>query len=271
MTASPLVGPRPAPDLHVMTFNIRRRMAHFGNRNPDLWSRRAPAMRRLLKIERPAILGVQEGMPDQTEYLAASLPGYKWVGQGRDADRGGERVPLFYDSRRLHLESWNQLWLSDTPDEPGSKSWGNRIPRIAVNALLTDLETGLLLRVINTHLDHKSQVSRVQAARMLGELVAASAEPTILTGDFNTAVHTEPFRELTRTLDDTWDVAAKRLTGEWGTFPNYRAPKLDRKRIDWILASPGISVSQAAVNSHRPGGRAPSDHLPVSAVIRVAA
>lgn len=250
-----------------MTFNIRRRMAHFGKRNPDLWSRRAPAMRRLLKLERPAILGVQEGMPDQTEYLAASLPGYKWVGYGRDADRGGERVPLFYDSRRLHLESWKQLWLSETPEEPGSRSWGNRIPRIAVSAVLRDLETGKLVRVINTHLDHKSQTSRVHSARMLGELVAASAEPTIVTGDFNTAVHTEPYRELTRTLGDTWGLAAKRLTGEWGTFPDYRAPKLDRKRIDWILASPGVVVTAAAINSSRPGGRAPSDHLPVSAVI----
>ena len=38
---------------------------------------------------------------------------------------------------------WRQTALSDTPDVPGSTSWGNRTPRLVVDATFRDLATGI--------------------------------------------------------------------------------------------------------------------------------
>lgn len=272
MTAAPLIGHCASPDLHVMTFNIRRRMQHVDRRNADLWSRRRPAIRRLLDTEQPAILGVQEALPDQAEFVAMSLGRtYKRIGRGRSAERRGEGCPVFYDTERLRVREWTQFALSDTPEVAGSRSWGNFVPRIVVSVAFTDRATGRDFHFFNTHFDHLSQRSRIRSAQMLDRLVDDAATPSIVTGDFNTSVGTEPHTELLKggTLRDAWQAAGHRLTEQWGTFPNYRAPKLDRKRIDWILVGRGVEVLSAGINPARDAGVAASDHLPVQAVIRL--
>lgn len=273
MTDAALIGPVAAPELHVMSFNIRRRMRHVSRRSPDLWSHRAPALRSLLAAEQPAVLGAQEALPDQADFVAASLgPHYQWVGRGRNADGEGELCPIYFDTRRLELVEWSQYALSETPRTPGSRSWGNMIPRVVVSAIFTDLATGAAFRLLNTHLDHLGRRSRLHSADMLSELVAARRLPTLLTGDFNTSETTNPYRRLVEygRLDDTWTAATRRLTAAWGTFPNYRPPEAGRKRIDWILASRDIDVRAAAINPATYGGIAPSDHVPVHAVVSVA-
>lgn len=270
MTTSALIGARTAPDLHVMTFNIRRRMVSMSRPSPDGWSHRRPAIRRLLATEQPALLGVQEALFEQATFVAESLgPQYRRIGRGRNADRRGEGCPMFYDSTRLKLVDWRQHALSDTPDAAGSRSWGNFTPRIVVSASFSDRVTGVQFRAFNTHFDQFSRKARIRSAEFINNLVDASPLPAIVTGDFNTSVGTEPYSVITSDrLQDAWVTADKRLTDAWGTFPNYRAPQLDRKRIDWILASKTVLVTEAATNPTRYGGVAASDHLPVQAVVR---
>ena len=270
MTDEALVGPVTAPDLHVMSFNIRRRMPRAGRSSPDRWSHRAPALARQLAVEQPAILGVQEALIDQADFVGRALGRrYQWIGRGRDADGTGEMCPIFFDTARLHLDEWTQLALSTTPGIPGSRTWGNRIPRVVVRARLTDIATGSKLTVLNTHLDHLSRRSRLQSADMLADL--AHDGTVILTGDFNTSVETGPYQRLVPPLTDAWERAQSRLTPEWGTYPNYREPKLDRKRIDWILVSGDVEVPSAGIDTALFDGVAPSDHLPVHAVLRLGA
>ncbi|WP_374945897.1 endonuclease/exonuclease/phosphatase family protein [Agreia sp.] len=272
MTDAPIFGEAHAPDLHVMTYNIRRRMRQNAPRSPDLWSRRQPLVRQLLSRERPTVLATQEALPDQALFLSAVLgPHYRRIGYGRNADGTGEGCPLFYDSRRLHLENWRQLALSETPDVAGSRSWGNMIPRVAVVAHFVDRKTRGPLQVINAHFDHISRRARLRSAEMLATLASASDEPTVVMGDTNTDVGTAPFEAIAGDagpLVDAWAAADVRLTPPWGTFSNYRAPKTGTKRIDWILVSPGIHVREAAINTSRFDGAAASDHEPVQVLVR---
>ncbi|MHA6695285.1 endonuclease/exonuclease/phosphatase family protein [Homoserinimonas sp. A520] len=270
MTDTALIGPVAAPGLHVMTYNIRRRLPHLMPRSPDRWVHRQPLLRRLLQAEQPALLGVQEALFDQAGFVRHTLgEHYRSIGHGREANTGGEGCPIFYDSRRLRVLSWRQTALSDTPDVPGSTSWGNRVPRIVVDATMRDLDTGIEFQAVNTHLDHKSRSSRLRSADALRQIVSASTLPTIMTGDFNTAADTDPYDALTGEglLVDTWDVTQKRLTEVWGTFLDYRQPEHDRKRIDWILVTPGITVEKAAINVSRYEKGWPSDHAAVQAVV----
>lgn len=271
----PLVGPVPAPQLHVMTFNLRRRMWHPTGRSPDRWSHRRGLIRRLLAAERPTVLSVQEALPDQADWVLASLgPDYRRVGTGRQADGGGEGTPIFYDGRRLQLTDSNQWALSETPHRAGSRSWGNLVPRIAVGASFTDRGTGVAFRVVNTHLDHLSARSRLASARMLRQLIEERPEPAVLTADANTGIGSRPYRALTgpdlsvaAPLRDAWMDAEHRLTEAWGTFSRYRPPRHGGRRIDWILVDERFTVAAAGIHAARFDGAAASDHEPVQAVL----
>lgn len=271
MTDDALIGHVEAPSLHVMSYNIRRRLPHLNMMSPDRWERRRKHLKRQLSLERPTLLGVQEALPDQALFAQAALGDhYRYVGYGRETDRSGEGCPLFYDNTRLELLDWKQAALSDTPDMPGSTSWGNRVPRIAVSAVLRDRETGSELLAINTHFDHMFHVSRSRSAAAIRALVVASPRPVIVMGDFNTDAATAPHAALIEShrLDDSWMVG-HRITESWGTFPNYRDPQHGRKRIDWILTTPTIEVLVAAINTTRFDGAWASDHAPVQAIVRV--
>jgi endonuclease/exonuclease/phosphatase family metal-dependent hydrolase len=255
-----------------MSYNIRRRLPKLLPRNPDQWRHRQPLMKRLLAAEQPALLGVQEALFTQARFVRQSLgEHYLSIGYGREKNTGGEGCPIFYDARRLQVVEWRQTALSDTPDVPGSTSWGNRTPRVVVEAIFRDLATGIQFQAVNTHLDHKSRTARLRSADALRSIVQATSHPTIMTGDFNTDADTDPYEALTGQglLVDTWDTAEERLTQGWGTFPNYGPPKHDRKRIDWILATPGVTAVQAGINVTRYEGGWPSDHAPVQAVVRL--
>lgn len=272
LASAALIGPVEPPGLHVMSFNIRRRMPHRSRRSPDRWRRREPLITRLLRAEQPALLGVQEAMPDQEDAVLHALgPRYRSLGYGRRPGKDGERSPLFYDSTRLELLEWRQRALSDTPDVPGSTGWGNWIPRVVVSAEFRDTATGQPFAAINTHLDHLSRASRLTSAGAIRRLALASDLPALVTGDFNTDTGSRPYREITaeRGLADTWLVAEEKVTASWGSFPNYREPKVGAKRIDWILATPTFAVIRAAVNVTRFDGDWPSDHAPVQAVVRL--
>ncbi|TFB75431.1 endonuclease/exonuclease/phosphatase family protein [Cryobacterium glaciale] len=272
MTDSALIGPVAGPDLHVMSFNIRRRLPHLNPRSPDRWVHRRSLLKRLLEAERPALLGVQEALFDQANFVRHALgERYRSIGHGREANTGGEGCPIVYDSRRLRVLDWKQTALSDTPEVPGSTSWGNRTPRVVVDALFHDIATGIDFQAVNTHFDHRSRISRLRSADALRRMVAGSPLPTVVTGDFNTDAKTAPYARLTGqgSLLDAWDTADERLTDEWGTFLNYRPSRGNHKRIDWILVTPGVTVLKAAINVKRYEGGWPSDHAAIHAVVNV--
>ncbi|MCP2636445.1 endonuclease/exonuclease/phosphatase family protein [Microbacterium sp. HD4P20] len=266
----PLIGPIAPPGLHVMTFNIRRRMDGLAWRRADRWRHRLPAVRALLASEQPTLLGVQEAMPDQADDVLAALGRrYRFVGHGRGARRTGEGCPLYFDSGRLELLEWEQIALSDHPHHAGSRSWGNLIPRVAVTARFRDRSTNSPFLALNTHLDPFSRRSRLRAVDALRALIGDG--PAILTGDLNAREGSRTLRELLSdgSLKDAWATAARRVGASVGTFPNYRPARAGAHRIDWIIVTPDVGVERAGINARRFDGRWPSDHLPVQAVVRL--
>lgn len=252
-----------------MTWNIRRKMPAYSPRSADRWDVRAPRLQALLHAERPSLLGVQEALPEQAAFVVQSLGRHRSVGQGRNADGGGEGSPVIYDPERLELLEWEQLALSNTPARPGSRSWGNMVPRMLVAATFADLATSARFLAINTHLDHISRTSRLQSVRAIQQLVADKSLPAVVLGDLNAGAGTAPLQELlgTGALVDAWAAAAVHDSREWGTFPNYQEPRPGRKRIDWMLCTPDVLVSRAAINPARFAGGWASDHLPVQGVL----
>lgn len=266
-----LIGPVAAPDVHVMTFNIRRAGDGMLHRRADRWSWREPAVRDLLAAERPTLLGLQEALPRVMASVRDSLgAGHRALGIGRGSDGRGEGAPIVFDPARLELHDWGQHPLSDEPHRPGSTGWGNLIPRVVVWAEFAERATRARFLAVNTHFDHLSSRSRLRSAISIRRLVSERGLPAVVMGDLNAGAGSPAVRALHEhgVLADSWDTAIDRRGARWGTYPGYRAPRIGGRVLDRILTTPGVRVRTVAVNTAAPGGRRPSDHLPVHAVLR---
>jgi endonuclease/exonuclease/phosphatase family metal-dependent hydrolase len=257
--------------LDVMTFNIRYGSAREADAN-DEWANRALRVRDVIAEFGPDVLGIQEALRFQIDSLRAWFPGLSETGVGRDdGETAGEYSAILYRSERLEMLEGSTEWLSDTPTVPGSKSWGNEIPRIVTWARFRDRETGRTFYVYNTHWDHQSQPSRERSAARVLERMAArehGTDPVIVSGDFNAGEINPAFQALlagtaNARLIDTFR-AVRTDTTNTGTFNGFTGAT-GGERIDAILASPEWRIRDAAIIRTRVMGRYPSDHFPVTA------
>lgn len=255
----------PRDGLTVMSFNVRLPAASDG---PDEWGKRRALFLDTIAREAPDIIGTQELFFRQGQAIVDAMPHYGWVGIGRRGDHGDEHMGLFYRRDRLKLVEFGDFWLSDTPEVPGSISWGNLYPRMVTWGLFEPVGGGRRFMVFNTHFPYRAEdeAAREKAARLLADRIAAVPAdlPVILTGDFNTTPDTPSHALLAGTLADAWTHAAER-SGPEGTFHGFTGRPGDR--IDWIFTR-GFTVESArTVDTHR-RGHYPSDHFPV--VVRLA-
>ncbi|MEJ2503362.1 MAG: endonuclease/exonuclease/phosphatase family protein [Gemmatimonadota bacterium] len=265
-----MTDPAPAA-LRVMTFNIRYGNADDG---PDSWPDRRSLVVRTLQDNHPHVLGVQEALRFQLDALATAFPGLAEVGVGRDDGlEAGEYSAILFDRTRLELLDQGTFWLSETPDVPGSMTWGNRYPRVVTWARFRDGDAGPTFTVVNTHWDHESQNARERsAAAVLGWLAArADDDPVVVMGDFNAGESNPAFRAL---VDDP-DAALRDSFREVhpdaspvGTFHGFSGDPGGDK-IDAVLVSPEWRVLDAEIVRTRSGDRYPSDHFPVTGTVRL--
>jgi endonuclease/exonuclease/phosphatase family metal-dependent hydrolase len=268
-TTHVLLGPARGHALNVMSFNLR-----FASKTgPHSWSQRRPVLAELLRREQPTILGTQEGLYPQLRDVEHDLPAYyDWIGEGRGGGHRDEFVAVFFDTRRLKPLESGHFWLSDTPDVPGSKSWGNTTVRMATWIHFADRRTGGEFVVVNTHLDNFSGHARLRGAELIRDRIddIPAALPVILTGDFNSAAeHSAAYRVLSggTGLTDTWTAAVQRRTPLTATWHGYGPLVPDGPRIDWILTRGAVRISAAGINTFTDHGRFASDHLPVQALL----
>jgi endonuclease/exonuclease/phosphatase family metal-dependent hydrolase len=257
------------PPLHVMTFNIRYGTASDGE---NAWSQRRERLFGVIAAERPDVLGLQEALRFQLDELHDRFPEFGEIGVGRDDGRtAGEYAAILYRSDRLTVDTSGTFWLSDTPEVPGSASWGNHVTRICTWGLLTDRRTGAQFAAFNLHLDHESQPSREQGAALVMRRMPALAgdRPTILTGDFNAGEDNPAVAiVLTAGMRDTFR-ALHPDARSVGTFNGFTGDSTGPK-IDYVFASPRWEILDAAIGRSRPGGRDASDHFPVTATLQLA-
>jgi endonuclease/exonuclease/phosphatase family metal-dependent hydrolase len=257
-----------------MTFNIRYGTAKDGANH---WDQRKELCASRVTHFNPDILGLQESLAFQNDYLLASCPGYTAVGVGRDDGKlGGEFSTLLLRTARFTIIDSGTFWLSETPTVVGSKSWDSSLPRIATWARVHDQHAGdRPLLVINTHFDHQGNTARKEAAKIIRHFIATRAADAavIVTGDFNSAPDSEPYRTLTgsgndgvQLLDAYADVHRAKPEENDGTAHAFKDLPVT-PRIDWILHAPVWTAQSAIIDRHRMGRLFPSDHFAVVAVL----
>lgn len=251
--------------VRVMSYNIR----FDGPSDNPLWSERRERMADQIAFLDPDVLGLQEALPHQVDFLAAQLPGHDHYGLGRDDGVSGERAALFWRRERYEALRTETLWCSPTPDAP-SKGWDAAYPRTVTRVLLRDRRDGRLLDVRNTHFDHVGVVAREQCAELVSGLptveVDGAAADVVLMGDFNTGPGTPPYQRIVASGLRDARVLSPVDFGPAGTFNAFDiAQDNEGVAIDHIFVGPGFHVERFAVPTDSFGGRVISDHFPVVA------
>lgn len=253
-----------ASNLVVESFNIR-----YDNPAdaPNAWPDRQQLVYAHLNTLQPDVLGLQEVLQHQLNWLSEQLPDYDYIGVGRDDGvSAGEFVPLLYNKNTLTKLGGGNFWLSETPQIAGSIGWQAHLPRVASWGHFE--KNGSDFFVFNVHFSHVSDVARQKSAAFLLTHIPsiAGTKPVILLGDFNMLHNSAAYKTLTTgPLLPLTDTAILANAEGVGTYNGFAAG--ERERIDYIFISKGLKSSSYRTYQLNVGGVYISDHFPISTVI----
>lgn len=282
----------PAPERvphTVLSCNIRVALPEDDAKGNG-WAARKDLCAEVIRSRNPDIVCLQEVLRVQDEDMRKFFPDFGFFGfAGPEMDahpegyHGIAKNVIMFSKKRYEFVSAGGFWLSETPHLPGSSSWNSMRPRNVNWVRLKDRATGVEFRVIDTHLDHKSQPARLGQIKMIMDesVLYPDAFPQLFAGDFNAHGH-NPVYEIIRQAGwkDTYDAVhpegyrgymahaflgveyAKKLTPE----------KLKRDlRIDHIFMRGAVTAVDAEVIKDSKDGKYPSDHYFLSARVFISA
>ena len=252
----------------IISYNIR-----YDN-NWDIensWEiRRSNIIQMLIKYS-PSIIGIQEGLLNQVQYIDSSLINYDYVGVGRDDGKEkGEFCAIYFDTTRYVLLKNSTFWLSETPDTI-SVGWDAALERICTYGLFKDRITKKEFWVFNTHFDHMGIIAREKSSGLILKRIKKinrQSLPVILMGDFNAIPNSPPVEEILTELSDALQISTEKLHGPGGTFNGFNEDLPIEKRIDYIFTKNLKVLSYTHVNDRLENNRHISDHLPVMIKIK---
>lgn len=245
----------------AMTFNLRYDNPRDGE---NAWSERRDEVVDLIEHYEPSILGIQEGLFDQMQFLDAHLEKYTYVGVGReDGKTKGEYAGIFYRQDLWTLDHSRTYWLSETPDEI-SIGWDASMERIATFAAFIEQRTGDTLYVINAHFDHIGIEAQLKSAELLIQIIyeqKLTKSKVLVMGDFNSLPDSEGIKMLEDQMKDSR--LSEKTYGPDGTFNAFQACEPITKCIDYIFTQNVHVKHQIHIDDRRKNGLCVSDHLPV--------
>jgi len=219
--------------------------------------------------------------------ISATLPGYEKVGSGNLGGGKGLHTAIFYDAVRFFPSAEGTFWFSDTPDIPGSKGWGNIIPRTCTWARLIEKDSGQAFYFYNVHLDHISRRSRKNSVVFLTQFIHTrpSPDPYVLTGDFNAREKSTPIQFLKGKIPLRIKTKGSVFNPEpfidtfRARYPNDRNVVtyhgfrrfFFRFKLDYIFVPSSVRVQAANIIQPEWKNRYPSDHFPLFAHIDLSA
>lgn len=259
--------------LKLMTYNLKFASPTF----KPLWEVRRDMQVDLIRKYDPDIIGTQEGLKEQIDYLADHLPEYVVVGEGRKGGDDDEHMAIFFKRDKFRLREMHSFQLSKTPEIIGSGPEVN--PRMVTWLRLAVInrvkegekspypqdyrghwENNKEFYIFNTHFfnGRKDTLARLNASKLILQRVNAlnrfgswtPERPVFLTGDFNCRPGSAPYKVLVGDNNSA--------NPDW-----MRNAYEDPKKIDWILYKGNVKVLKYEEVDYNVNGVYPSDHKPV--------
>lgn len=247
--------------MKFVTFNLR---LDNGLDGINCFTHRAGGILRKIESEKPDVIGFQECLPNQFDFLRRHLTDYMVVGNGRSVSYGDEHSCIAFLKDRYELMALDTMWLSPTPHVPGSRhAEQSNHPRIVTYVALRPYDGGAPFRVYNTHLDHVSETAMTLGAQSIVELALSHLEnlemPLVIMGDMNAEPDSRPIRTF---LNDPILALTDQTAGVPVSFHDYGRDK--GVKIDYILSRGMKAVSPVQVWDDEDNGIYLSDHYPLA-------
>ncbi len=264
--------------LSMMTYNLKFASPTF---EPS-WEVRREWQVDLIRKYDPDIIGTQEGLKEQIDYLADQLPEYVVIGEGRKGGDDDEHMAIFFKRDKFRLREMHSFQLSETPEVPGSGPEIN--PRMVTWVRLALIncrveggtgpypqnyrghwENTREFYVFNTHFFTRRghELEQRNSAKLIMEQIKGlrrfgswtRERPLFLMGDFNAPPGSEVYETFVGDKDaDHPDLLEDSVEGGLG--------------IDWILFSGNVEVLRYEKVDYNVEGVYPSDHKPVLSVFQ---
>lgn len=255
-------------ELKIMTYNLKFASPSF---KPS-WEERREMQINLIRKYDPDIIGTQEGLKEQIDYLMDQLPEYIVVGEGRKGGDDDEHMAIFFKKEKFRLREMQSFQLSETPEIIGSGpdvnprmvSWVrlaiiNRSAEGEISPYPEDFrghwENTKEFYIMNTHFFNGNNfaLARLNASKLIRDQIIllerfgewTDEHPVFLIGDFNCRPGSPPY---------------KILTGDKGLMHDTSDT---HNEIDWILYKGAVQVIQYEEIDYNEKGIYPSDHNPI--------
>lgn len=232
----------------------------------DAWEYRRQFLAKTLLSHAPTIISTQEGRRPQLEDFSTLLPDHFLVANNRQWIEQRMYPCLFLKRSDWEVHDSGDKWLSLTPDEAGSLSFESAFPRLFTWAHATFKPTKEKFLLVNTHLDHVLETTRLSQVEVLTrEMIKLirSDEKIILTGDFNDSPDGAVREHLLSLLPFVCDPWKKLNKTEETSFHPFTGVNPEGFRIDWILLDQRIKFQNIILDKSESTGKYPSDHFPV--------
>jgi endonuclease/exonuclease/phosphatase family metal-dependent hydrolase len=258
--------------IKVMTFNMKFASPTY----KDPWEIRREMQVDMFRQYSPDIIGTQEGLKEQIDYLMDHLPEYVVIGEGRKGGDDDEHMAIFYKRDRFRLRELSSFQLSETPEVLGSGpsvnprmvTWArfafiNRTPENEQSPYPSDYrdhwENTQEFYVFNTHFFTRGHpTAKINSAKLIMDRIRPLGRfgewqkdrPVFLLGDFNSRPGSVVYKIFTDDADlDDRLVLKDSIEGGAG--------------IDWILYAGSVKVLSYERVEYNVNGRYPSDHRPI--------
>ena len=241
--------------IRVMSLNLHRLTPW--DMEKKSWFYRAPLIVQQMENIAPGIIGFQEAMSWQYEYLCDVLPEYESVITYRDARVFSEGCPIFFNKTRYKLVESGSFWLSETPENM-SKSWDSQEYGVCSYIVLEDLQTQREFAVFNTHLDYANEEIKIQGIEIILEQAKLLSNiPFVIMGDLNTEEDSEVYAIATQYCQDACYQAKTAISG-----PTYQGwgKEEQAERLDYFLVSPDDITVESYTTVSTEEGDYLSDH-----------
>ena len=246
--------------LRIVTLNVRRDQQDDGINN---WQFRRDLIAAIVRKYQPDIAAFQEVLVHQLRDLQEMLPGYRYLGVGRDDGReAGEFAPIFH--RDLPVARQGTFWLSDTPERP-SRTW----PGMTRICTWTTFAGARPFAVFNCHLEYEFEETQLNSVALLAAKTQEypARLPLFLVGDFNLTPGSSPYAALTKVLSDGYVPHRDDTAVTFHEWTGRTVAARDRsERIDHVWHRGNVKVADCRVLTDNPStqlGVYPSDHWPV--------
>jgi len=253
--------------LNVITCNIRFNNPTDG---PNAWPHRRDFLCKTLINHDPDIIATQEGRHDQLKELEVLLKEYLLIDLHREWINERMYPSFFIKKNKFDIITSGDIWLSDTPNIPGSSSFDSTFPRLLTYLKVKVIGTEKKIFFVNTHFDHVKEETRISQARVLideiQKLLSVHSH-LIIMGDFNDGPQSKVRQKIQNAfpmLKDAWSIFHKI---EETSHHAFKGEMQNGSRIDWLMIDEKLHIESAQMDKSHNQGRYPTDHFPVVAKI----